>query len=546
MVDTNALPPHMRNPRDVNVPHDEWYENQIRALSTVLGNNDRFMFFEMPTGSGKSAIPTALSSSNKVLVTVGTLNRLSQYENEYGFDVIRGRSSYPCILKKKLEEWKSKGKEPTAADCHYTPMRDCPSAMTCPYIVAKDRGLASDRLAVTYKYAFLSRLIRERTGIVVCDEAHESAEQIIGFATFEVSEFETNFWWLPDFPLKNHGPKAKGDLLTPQTTLVFMRWLQTCISKLVETIAGADPEDEMATKAERERQKFEGMLDNLQNPDSLWFLECRDDLTYYRGKTSAGLRVRPLDPSIIAGRLWSSKQQVILMSATIGDPSPLAQALGINHYYHQFYPHPIPANVRPIVDLGFPRMTWGNISKDNRIYARQAALISSYVKRNFDPDWRGIMLTSSYVKIRELASNISGMLPGRRLIVQEAGVPLAQITDSFINDVQKGDVLIASMQGFGQGLNLRADLARYAVIAGVPFDNHTDRYEQLRKQQNGKYGWWKSYNSIPQGTGRVSRGAKNGDGEFYINYGILADGSATTKLAFNYYSDWFKDAIVGS
>jgi len=536
------LPSRMASPRMVGVDHDFWYENQEQALIQAVNNENKFMFFEMPTGSGKSALPTALSSQDDVLVTVGTLNLLSQYESEYGFDVIRGRTSYPCELPSKLEKWRNKTRLPNAGDCHYSPMHDCPISETCAYLVAKEKGKASNKLAVTYKYAFLSRMIRKRLGIIACDEAHEAAEQIIGFATFEVAEYERATWDLPTLPLLNFGPGGKGDLLSAKTTMIVVSWIDSCLERLNSTLSMIDESTEEGTKCKRMIMKFQGMLDNLHTSASQWFFECKSDLIYFKGSTSPGLKIRPLDPSIIANRLWENKQQAIFMSATIGDPAPLAQALGVNHYFHQSYPHPIPISARPVLDLGFPKMTWGNIKKDPSIFLRQAIKISSWVK-TVDPSWRGIVLTSSYAKIKGLGEQLSDRMTGRRIIVQQPGVPLADITKQFIEDQRDGDILLASIQGFGQGLNLRGDLARFAVIAGVPFDNYTDRYERLRKKMNGKYGWWKSYNSVPQGCGRVSRGSKTDKGNHLINYGILADGSATTAQAFKYYSDWFKNAI---
>ena len=70
------------------------------------------------------------------------------------------------------------------------------------------------------------------------------------------------------------------------------------------------------------------------------------------------------------------------------------------------------------------------------------------------------------------------------------------------------------------------------------------RYEQLRKKRpgGGKFAWWKAYNAVPQGTGRVARG-EIVDGDNLLNIAALADGSATTPLAMKNYPGWFVEAV---
>ena len=133
-----------------------------------------------------------------------------------------------------------------------------------------------------------------------------------------------------------------------------------------------------------------------------------------------------------------------------------------------------------------------------------------------------------------------------KFMVQKPGNKVDKLTNEFITNPQPGDILIASIQGFGHGLDLVGDLARYCTVAGVPHSNPQDPYENARKSRpgGGKYAWWKAYSAIPQACGRSSRGEKEENGDWQLNEADLADGSATTQLAMKTYSSWFRKAIV--
>jgi Rad3-related DNA helicase len=531
------------DPRTLGIPHDSWRDNQYLALESIMQElttmNNRFAYLELPTGSGKSAIATALGQRQQVTVLVGTLNLLHQYRDAYGFDIIEGRQNYECTLTRKVQQWSKHGRTPTAADCGYSPMHECPASGSCPYLSAKEIGLNSNRLAVTYKYAFLSRKVRERPGVLVCDECHESVEQIVSFSTFKVSEGDVVRDNLPPLPLRDY--MGSGGIVEHGAAIVLGRWLMQCAARykyLLTSAGDVDTYDPQRQRIERKGKKFDDMLQSLDSTG--WFLRCMDD----RGEVT--LELKALDAATIAKRLWDRKQFTVLMSATIGDPAPLSKELGISRYSSKTYPHPVPAEFRPVFDLGVPKMTWKALQNDPGLFNTQAQAISRWV-REYPAEWRGIVLTSSYAKIQKLDHYLQvgyESLRGRKFITQGSmnGYGVKDYTKMFINSPGAGDVLLASVQGFGHGLDLKGDLARWAVVGGVPHTNPRDRYEQLRRKRNGKYGWWKAYNTVVQSIGRVSRGERE-NGEWLLNVAAIADGSALTPTAMRYYPEYFKEAI---
>lgn len=487
------------------------------------------MFGELPTGSGKSSCAAALGHKQKVLVVVHTLALLTQYEQNYGFSVVRGRQEYPCILLEKVNVWRHKYRRlPTAADCHFSKMDMCSVSDKCPYLLAKHKALREDRAACTYRYVGVSDMMKLRSGHLVLDEAHDAVEELIRFNKFEISHNVIEQYDLPAFPYYEFGEDNEGDVLSPLHKYRILDWLDKCL-KIFAQYYEQDPK---SCRAQNLYHRYNRMMESLYTIE--WFLRIYDDKAV----------MMALDATEIAEQIFRHKNTKLLMSATIGDPAPLAKALGIDEYQFFTFPHPIPVPFRQIHDIGVPRMTKRNLDNNPHYYWKQVDAIIQWVRR-FPFSWRGAILTTSYYKIERLSKLIERFMPERRYYVQGAGQKVGDVVHQFTTNPRPGDVMIGTIQGMGTGLDLYGSLARWIVIAGVPHPNPLDRYEKARREQFGgiAYQNWVTYNSVPQACGRVSRGETTEAGGWLPNFAALADGGATTKRAYNYYPDWFSDAI---
>lgn len=153
-------------PKRYGMRHANWRPSQIDALTRIVSSDKDTIILELPTGSGKSSIADALSAFGNITVLVHTHSLGIQYAKDYGFEFLPGRQAFECKLKEKLIKWKTqKLGVPTAHDCHFDKMHDCPVADICPYLVAKRKALAAKKLCVTYPYALLSAKVGERDEI---------------------------------------------------------------------------------------------------------------------------------------------------------------------------------------------------------------------------------------------------------------------------------------------------------------------------------------------------------------------------------------------
>lgn len=522
-----------------DLPHSSLRPVQIEAIEAVkrVNADSKVAIVEAPTGTGKSAIGIAQSVAQEMplVILAHSLSLLDQYGEKYGAAVLKGRQAYSCVHEEKVKKWAEAGKGvPTFAQCHYKePANECDYAFQCPYLNARDRALTSQRMVCTPKYAALSYKVQERRGMVVVDEAHNVAEEILSFAEFRLDDRERIFYSLPALPLHGYGPNGKGDRLTLDARGQVIDWLMKAIDRLKGM--KSDPFTD-ADKVKALKERLERVAEELDGPTE-WFAFCGHE---WNAKTAV-LSLKPLEASKIAQRLFANKQSVMLMSATIGKPEPIANELGIEKYEYLGYPHPVPVEARPVFDLNVERMTNDNLTRSPILFKLQAEAIADWIE-SLDPEWRGIVLTTSYKKIEELTKHLGRRLNGRLLTTENKRV--GSRIEAFLSNSQRGLVAVDTIQGWGTGLSLDGELARFVVVAGVPHSNPSDAYERARKSRPGgqTYNLWKAYNAVVQASGRVSRGERDGEGWLH-NYTALADGSTTVDAALRFYPGWFKEAI---
>lgn len=567
----------MVNPRELGLPHDAWREGQYNLYQTVMAahrdakdkNEQRFVFGQLPTGSGKTAVAAALGHDVPVLYIAATLGLLDQAEREYGFIPIKGRQEYECVFDKKVEKWLSiYGEIPTAADCHFPKMSECPKSADCPYLLQKHKALYSSKAACTYKYIALSGLMQNRPGILVLDECHEAIDQMIGLGSFSMDVWKVNQYGLPTLPFNNrYGHGGRGDIMRPHMAKLLNEWfLAACYA----ISSRYNPETKDGARAYKLRDRMQYFNHLIKESD--WFLEAGPGCVVRRrgGQNHflKGFTIRPLDPSYMAQQVFSKKQTILLMSATIGKtPESLADGLGIENYDFVSENHPVPWYARPVYDLGVPRMTKSNLDKNPNLYETQAKSIAHFIQALPD-HWRGIVLTSSNQKVSILRKLLPVYLRGRPIYVPDNKEDTSTRIEGFLADDRPGLVAIDTIQGWGHGLDLRYNIGRFVVIAGVPFENPSDPFVRARRKRSGgdKLYWWTAYNAVFQAAGRVSRGERKESliqhgaqgptlptdfyhEDFYegwlVNVAAIADGSATSRMAKRHYPDWFETRPFG-
>jgi hypothetical protein len=131
-------------PSDFGLPssHGDWRPHQLDNIEWC-GQLDGYGFLSAPTGSGKSSIPAALSTSRFVTTLCQTKSlQQENYEGIYDFDVLTGRSNWSCVH--------PDGRGRTANECKFRRPSKCPEYHSCPYHVQKRLVMGSSRRSLNY------------------------------------------------------------------------------------------------------------------------------------------------------------------------------------------------------------------------------------------------------------------------------------------------------------------------------------------------------------------------------------------------------------
>lgn len=540
-------------PWQLGLPHADWRPFQLEAFNDAKNalSKTEVVIMEAPVGIGKTAIAGALSDRTETTVLVQNLGLLNQYK-DYGFSILMGKSEYECVLESKVRDWESRyGRTPTAGDCHFRNMHECKKCLECPYFIAREEAFNSPRMACTYKYGVVSERLQKRTGLIIMDEIHNAVREFLGIESFTMSDTERIKYDMPDFPLFEFGKNAEGDVLDTTSMYQVLGW----VTRAINCVSQIDLFDEVSPVGADKRKIFNSLSDLqglLYGGDDI-FYKCTmvDSWSKRTGQMIKEplMEIRSLTPKRVYDKVISGKDRVFMMSATIGDPTALiCGEFGITDWHYQSWPHPVPADKRPIFNIADYAMTHSNIVRDPNLYKKQAMRIAKWINNDTDKSYRGIVLTTSNLKVNKLREHLAPELRGGRKIFRlpDYRAGLQERINTFVTNSDEGVVHIDTIQGWGTGVDLRGDIARYSVVAGVPLPNPVDRFDQLRfSTESGKaYAYAYAYNSVMQATGRVTRGEQDDDGAYVLNIGALADMMATAPLAMRFYSKWFKDAIV--
>lgn len=561
--------------KELGVEHGEWkhqYQYQGFLLFRDAINSGKPYVLQMPTGTGKTAIATAGAHYNKVTYVANRHGLLDQAGEAYGFEVLKGRHTYPCMLPEKVAQFKTRfGREPLASDCHLSNMSECTAA--CPYVMARNRASHAQKAAITYTMAALSPTFINRGGILVCDEAHNMVEDLMDFAMFEIDTAQLTAHDLPMPPFiegvgeYNHTKRVfTGAIMNPLQGIKIARWGADCVG-ILSTVLEAN-KDSLAMNlqsANRLLRTFERLIANL--PATRWFLETgisiikRFNRHTKQYEDRVGIRLRALSAKTIASRLWENKSASMFMSATIGNHAALMAELGLSDSDYEFasLPHPVPVEARLTNNLNLPRMTHKNLTATPDLYRQQASEIANRFINELPPWYRGAIFASSNYKISKLKEYLPKYLRHHTLWEPPAFAPIGERIQAFMNDPRDGLVWVETIQGAGTGLDGQWDKLMYTITASVNSFNPTDKFVQARRASSSAYMWNRVYSEVEQSQGRRARGehfdrmppelmAKfapenfTNDG-YLISHGALADGSTMTNLAQKSYSEAFKESI---
>lgn len=510
---TSSVP----KPSEYGLEHEQWRPHQYETLDWAE-HLEVSGILEAPTGSGKTALPKALSHNAKVISLVQH-KQLQQrnYGEKYAFDVLYGKGNYDCV---------HPDNDGASADaCLFDKMSECEYYFSCPYALARERAMGSYKASLNYSYWFTARWLRKHEfNYLVCDEAHNLSDQVLDFTGCTMDEFKRAKYELPEFPNTSRVDEIET-------------WMHGAIGELTR-------QGKKYREYPREMERIRRLSNKLRDTQDAIAMNAKDWFVRSGqvGQRNPQLVVRPLTARYHFGSYFiDSRYTVIMMSATIGDTETFTKELGLapDDWTARVVPSVWEAKVRPVlIPDDCPKMNYRSTPQEK---TKQALIIAREIKK-VPSDWCGVVHVSSKQMARDLASLLSRFGLANRVWVPDEKSSTEQVMKDWQVRKQKVTGSIAIAWAWWEGVDLTEE--RICIVAKVPFPSLGDEYENERLHYDGSFYLQRTAWDVEQGLGRSRRGEAedydlNGDRTQLV---MIADGNWNRVK--KYLSRNLKESIV--
>lgn len=537
---------------------------QIEALTQInehFRKGKRVVVLEMPTGGGKS--PICMTAARAIEAMGGKTSFLTiqkalqdQYIRDFPapqVEPLKGRSNYLCNHRDSSgghcgDAPCTKIKKGILPDCvrvemelEESPVRRAtlleltPKEQLCPYW--KQLQKCNDSAITLFNFSsflFQQRIHRfGKRDLMLIDEAHNIETQVMGFVSVELTEYALSAINVSI----DREVTSKGELLN------FLREkdVMAKIRKILEQPDKSDTEsfDEDLDKAEADAiRELGGKLETFLSYvyKSEWLYET---VTYNdrRGDKARKIVARPIFAKDFANDLLFAKaDRVLVMSATILDVGLWAKNLGLDLQEVGLVQTAcdFPVERRP-VHLEYA----GNCG--SKYFSREAnpqdPTQPKFVRKiqqilNRHKGQRGIIHAQSFA----MAQVIFQEVDDKRLIFQEHFNGDKQLMLS-AHASNPDSVLVSP--GIKEGFDFKDDLARFQILAKVPYPSLGDKVIKERADRDPAYYGWLTALALVQSYGRIVRSKDDWGFTYVIDSGFNGFFSRNEKML----PRWFKDAI---
>ena len=479
---------------------------QEEALNWIqdMYPSTKYFFIQAPVGSGKSLIGMTASKwmanqsehpkSSYILTPQRILQR--QYEREFAPDLVSlyGKSNYTCSSRN------------TTCDIGGVLRPPCER---CPYRMAKAAARSSNNTVLNYTIALLAfkytQIFKTRP-VIILDECHTAEEHLTEIDAATITSHRAkkyNVGWKQH----DHLPDA-----VEWTNKVYLPKVDLYLSELEDDLAHiinnefAEPTDAELRKL-KELNKVQEHVDvireiTLQPMEDInqLFVYCHDKETKKFKRLNGGYNFKRI--------LEPYGEKFIFMSSTILNYRGFCRDLSIDpeqsayiDLSSEFEPKNRPVFFMPQMKMNAQWKAPTNVSNRKKMAEKVLEILEMHKEDS------GIIHTGNFAIARWLVDEIQYAAPQRIYHHNpESGDDRNQVIDAFQND-PKPSVLISP--SITEGLDLKDGLARFAIIAKVPFGFLGDQW--IKKRMNLSKEWYnrRAMIDIIQGAGRVVRSSED-------------------------------------
>lgn len=469
----------------------------LKKIESAISAKTKFIVVNAPTGSGKSFIPKTLanaldgpSESYKSKVRDYSIFGLEgsqlirdepafgvyaltitkalqdQYKNTFkDTGILKGQGNYQCKVDEDLTV--------DIAPCIYVQglKQQCWSCNKCPYYNDRNDMLTSKFSSLNYSMFFSLPEHLKKRKVIVCDEASELEEQLVGQFTCTI-----------DIPFL---VKTDVDLTPFPTSEVPSRvieWLGKLSLALAQRIAaylsyfeknkGGSNRVEVAKK----RQEYTKLLNAQKSVDLL--IATYYDSQYIIERIDKNIKFTPLKVDKLAKYLFDYADHVILLSATIIDPPNFCKTLGIDDYEYVEVKTGFDPKKAPIHVMVKQKLNFNNLQSMLPKLREQIEGILEHHK-----DEKGIIHTHTQYITDYIRNNVK--LHKGRLLCREQGVKNEELLEAH---EASDDPTVLVSPSMTYGVDLKGDLATFQILLKAPWlPTKEPRVEKMMKLDKNWY-----------------------------------------------------------
>ena len=523
-----------------NFPFENPREGQLEIIEDIeeaISKGYKYIILEAGTGTGKSAIATTLAKMyDSAYILTMTKQLQSQYQNEFHFPLVKGRSNFTCLndINMTCDMGTCKTMQASSKfECNYgiskNPTLDSVEAFEdsfgnsvffrsknhCHYWQQKANSINSQITLMNYDYAILElnyvKHFSPRT-LLILDEAHNIENKLMRI-------LEVNLYYdrLEKDISRNISPKTIHGGETED-------WIME-LEAIRDAYDDIDLKDASVNKTERIKStinKLSTLIDNLKREPRNWVID----------PDSTHVSFKPLKVNNYAkDYLLQYGDIVIFLSATILSHKMFSKWLGLKpeEVYHIKVDSPFEVEKRPIyLDLAGKM----SASRIKSTAPKTLPIINKILKKHEDD--KGLIHTNSY----KCQNYIMDHIPSTRLISHNSG-NRERVLKYFEEDENP---LVLVSPSMSEGIDLPYDKCRFQIIYKVPFPYLGDMQINRRMKKDNRWYAYKTAMTLMQTYGRGMR-AEDDSCETYIldsDIKMLLKTPLYKKLI----PEFFREAIV--
>lgn len=523
-------------------PFPEFNAGQYEAIEKILialTSGVTHVIAEMPTGIGKSVtiytvskVMQELNSSYRTTIITGTTGLQDQYTQDFPeiYD-LRGKTRYPC----------SKGVGPyNSVGCRQAVAQGkCFKAMQCDYFMTRTKWCNEAKIRITntsFQIEACPQIVmmpENKASLIAIDECHELPNHLISHSTLKIVAgdlFHTKRIMGEAFVghvidvIDSYINIPVGSAFKPsKEQRKTMSELKTIVDAAIDSL-----EPQMKDPKAGNKSSVGGAIEELQQVGDkidLYVSLENGEWILTEFEINKKIELKPVYAFQVSNHgIFRKAKQFVHMSATICGFEEYRKSLGITDSYVEIsIGNPIPVENRPVKLVSNVQVS-GNFDR-----AKVAATIDKIIERHGNEN--GVVHTVSFKLAEEIRQHSKYK---SRMTISNDRKEIMRL----LSKKDSGNIILSP--SITTGYDFKGDMARWGVIAKIPFLYIGDTHVKLNMSRNGRWYAREAILKLVQSCGRIVRGPS----DHGVNYVIDSNVNRLIRDNHDMFPEWFLESLI--